>query len=73
MTTSLQAAFYKFVTICDFQVRSRISGKGFICIKVLVCVWGVALLILSGLAEIKLFHFHSIFKTGGGGGGIHAC
>ena len=24
---------------------------------------------LFGLAEIKLFHFHSIFKTGGGGGG----
>ena len=54
---------------------SRISGKGFICIK----VWGFALLILSHFSyishenkiiwsETKLFHFHGIFQNGGGEG-----
>ena len=46
----------------------RISGNGFICIK----VWGFALLILSipfGLISTQLFPFHSVFKHGGGGRG----
>ena len=50
---------------------------GLACIK----LWGFAFLILShiseisheyeiiGLTDTKLFHFHRIFKTGGGGGG----
>ena len=49
--------------------------KGFICIK---CgVVGVYLIFLKyplkikrfGFTETKLFHFHRIFKMGGGGGG----
>ena len=65
-----------------YRGGSRISGKG---VHMHKCFWGslccLYLIFLNypmemkkkiGLTEAKLFHFHRIFKNGGGGGGVHA-
>ena len=48
----------------------RFLERGFICIKVSLCRFYLIFSKYPMKSETKLFHFHRIFKNGGGGGGL---